>query len=423
MARRLLDKKPVCYRGGMRHSALLVLLGLSGCLYIGGINHPPEGEVVVVSSTPAKQGDWVELSAAVSDPDGDGVHYAWTVDVTDKKTNSLIETFGLDDDAVDGGSSGEHRIQPVGEGLARVKVSGFTRGNYTVRLTATDDRGAFRELTGGFAVENQPPVIKLVLDIEDVYKTTDHFPDTGFKDGKIRNPAHGHYVLYLNDLESTDHEGDLACGGGGTITYTLVKPSTDLLDYWDTVACKQGGKLDRLRFRFDPAKVTQAETVEIDVTVDDGHGGVVSETTSLDVVPNRPACIPRGEYDDGTAPPVPPTTGGLKVPVIAAQGLSLEVRFVSDDVDEGHIFSWYVRDAQTSSFELLQRGSSPALKLDPWFRMPGQEVQLRAVVADPQLGSALPSCAPDTPLCPTSSAVLPDEDDCYQWVSWNLTFL
>ena len=38
----------------MQHSGLLVLLGLSGCLYIGGINHPPEGEVVVVSGMPVK---------------------------------------------------------------------------------------------------------------------------------------------------------------------------------------------------------------------------------------------------------------------------------------------------------------------------------------------------------------------------------
>jgi len=410
----LLSKKPVCYRNSMRR-ALLPLLVVPGCLYIGGINHAPEGEVQV-ESTSVMQGDWVLINANVSDPDGDELMYEWRVIVTPMFGTPHVET--LDQQASSGVA-----IQPAGEGLSRIRLQAVERGSYEVELKVLDERHAFRELTATFDVGNQPPSISLLLDLEPPYKVTDRFPDTGFADDKVRNPAHAHYLLRLKEGASTDHEQDLSCDNErAAIKYELLQPAQALFDYLEPTKCTTGELLGRLRFRLDPTQVKAPSTVKIRVSVDDGYGGSDQQTVTLDVVPNRPACIVGGINGDGTSPPVPATSGaGLKVPVVASEGLRFEVIWPDDDVNEGNRYRWLVRDQGATGFEAVEQDvSGGRFQMPPWFRMPGQEIDLRVVISD-QVGQGLPGCSDDTVLCQDAAADLPS--DCYQWVTWRVTFL
>jgi hypothetical protein len=404
----------------MRQGLSWVLaLALGGCVYIGGINYAPEGEVVV-ETVGAKRGDWVEVAAKVTDRDGDSLRFEWEVEVT--PATGAPYTLSLSDQGSDGGiglqmDSGVAPgglLVPASQTLEKVQVMAAHRGSYAVKLRALDEQGASRELETSFEVGNQPPVITPALDVETRFKMTDRYPDN-IGDGLIRNPAHAHYMVWLKEDGTSDHEQDLECGGASKVEYTLVKPDMALSDYFDVVPCAKGELLDKLRFRLDPTKVKTAQTVEIQVKVDDGHGGTAKESVKLDVVPNRPACI---KAPNGTYPPIPPST--LKVPVMAKQGRRFEVTWTDDDVNEGQTYTWLVRDP-AGSFELVQQGASGAvLEMPAWFRMPGQEVELRVVVADRVLGTTLPACSDETAQC---RAVKELPKDCYQWVTWRVQFL
>jgi len=420
VARQLLPTEPVWYRDLMRQGIACVLaLAFGGCLYVGGVNYAPEGEVLI-DTAGAKTGDWVELRAKVTDRDGDTLRFEWEVEVT--PVTGVPYTLSLSDQGgdagvglqVDGVAPNAALLRPVSETLQKVAVMATHRGNYAVKLRALDEQGASRLLETSFEVGNQPPVINPALDVETRFKMTDRYPDN-IGDGLVRNPAHAHYTVWLKEDGTSDHENDLSCGGSSKVEYTLVSPDEALTDYFDVVRCATGELLDRLRFRLDPAKVTAAQTVKIRVKVEDGHGGTAEETVTLDVVPNRPACI---VAPNGTYPPIPPAT--LMVPVMASEGRRFEVTWTDDDVNEGQTYTWLVRDPG-GAFEPVQQGASGAvLEMPAWFRMPGQEVELRVVVADRVLGSKLPACSEDTALC---QAVKELPKDCYQWVTWKVQYL
>jgi hypothetical protein len=397
----------------LRRVGGLLACCLAGCLYVGGINYPPEGEVQLDRANPVL-GETVVLSAEVSDPDGDEVHYEWEVDVT--PDGGAPYTLGLTDQASDGGAGPAPTIlQPLSESLSAVQLTIADRGSYEVRLKAVDEQGAHRVLTTSFVVANQPPTIGLLLDVEPSYKLADHFPDTGFEDGVERNPIHAHYQLRLKEGATDDHEGDLACGKAASIEWVLLEPDKALLAYWEQVPCKEGELLDRLRFRLDGAKATQKTELKIKAVVDDGHGGTAEQTLALELAPNRPACI---QGLDGTSPPVLPEGSSLKTLVVAQDGAHFEVTWPDDDVDEGFRYTWWVREPGASAFGRLQQGTKGGTyDMPPWFRVPGEEVELRVVIQD-QLSTALPSCSGESLLC--RDGLLPK--DCYQWVTWKVKF-
>lgn len=386
---------------------------LAGCLYVGGINYPPEGEVQLDRTNP-KLGETVVLSAQVSDPDGDQLRYEWEVEVTPDLGTPY--TLGLADQGSDGGTGpAPTTLQPLSESLSAVQLTITDRGSYEVRLKAIDEQGAFRVLTTSFSVANQPPTIGLLLDVEPGYKLTDRFPDTGFADGVERNPVHAHYQLRLKESATADHEDDLECGKAASIDWVLLEPDQGLLAYWEQIPCKEGELLDRLRFRLDATKATQTTHLKIKAVVDDGHGGTAEQNVALELAPNRPACI---QGLDGTSPAVLPEGSPLKTLVEAKLVANFEVTWPDDDVDEGFQYSWWVREPGATSFERLQQGTKGGTyEMPPWFRMPGEEVELRVVIQD-RLSSALPSCSAETLLCQDG----PLPKDCYRWVTWKVKF-
>jgi len=390
----------------MRNGLLALLLGMSGCLYVGGINHAPAGEIEVETLEP-KQGDWVTLRAGVTDPDGDDIRYEWEVAVT--PIHGKPYTRKLSDEQ----STDDGFLVPIGEGLSRVKLHVVDRGTHGVLLHARDGQGAYRDLTASFEVANQAPTIAVLLDIEPEYKLTDRYPDTGFADTKVRNPAHAHYLLRLREEDTVDYEDDLRCGNDGTIKYEVLQPDQSLVN-GQVVACKKGELIDRYRFRLDPTKVTAPVTAKIKVTVDDGNGATAEQIVSVDLVPNRPACI---KGMDGTSPKPDHT-----VPVTHEEGMRFEVTWPDDDVDEGYHYSWLVRDAGAASFEPVQQASGAVFDMPAWYRMPGDDMELRVVIADKVMNDAKgqPGCSEDTVLCQDPAADLPAE--CYQWVTWHVEF-
>lgn len=394
---------------------------LGGCLYLGGINHAPEGEIQVDNPDP-KTGEEVTLFADISDQDGDEVRYEWRVEVLTVDQQKIVMTLDRSEETAVGPTTApEGYLVAKAEDLSIIGIPVLYRGHYQVTLRAVDGLGADRIIQTSFEAKNQPPEkLEIVLDVDPEFKFFDHWPDTGFTGGEERLPVHTHFMAWLqkDPAEKNDHEGDLECGKRATVSWTLESPDRSLLEYWDDeVPCKENELAGKLRFRLDADSVDASVQVSIKADVDDGYGGKATATKTIDLVANRPACIVMGPDGTGTTPPV--RGGELRVPVLASEGYLFEVSWPDDDVNEGYTYTWLVRDPGRQ-FEPVQQGiEEAAFQMAPWFRMPGQEVELRVVIQDGY--GEFPACDPEAVLCQEPGVDLPVE--CYQWATWRVEFL
>ena len=375
-----------------------------GCLYIGGINHDPDGTVTIEQSSALLEVDGsVTVRAQVSDPDeGDNLSYEWRVEVADPQGKVWVVTR-----ASGGTCPGSHEERSkmaapvIGEGTSLTIKPLCKRGTYTVRLRFADDRGAPHDRQVSFEVKNSAPSgIELALLADPLFRDRDQVPDHG---GSY--PAHAHYLAFVKKV-TKDIEGDIVCGGSGSVTWTLVHGGTLHKEYEVKRPCSGKELLDGLRFRFKPAALTAAEPLTIRATVNDGHGGLGTEELKISLAPNRPPCI---------SSTVPSFVYALNVAPTSAEGYRFEAALVNDDVLQGTRFSWSIRDQTASSFTELPGHTGQVFKMPPWFRLPGAQFELRVMVRDSL--SVLPTCGVAEALCAPYKAL---PKNCYQGITWKV---
>lgn len=392
---------------------------MGGCLYIGGINHEPTGEIQIEqSSARLELGGSVTLKASSEDPDGDQLSYGWSVSLTDLdgKTFELTKLTGSSNvrEIAAGAQPG---VMWTEKDLTLTNLP--KRGKYDVLLTIRDEHGALRTAQTSFEVKNQPPdMIQVKLEVDPDYRETDKVPDIGFSTGKDRHPGHAHYLAWLlEDDKSINYlENDLQCGGKATVKWSFKGVDSAQLEYQQAEPCEGKEQLDRLRFRLKQGALTKPTTITIAAQVDDGYlGGKATVSRAIELVPNRPPCIL------GTDPAfLAQSSSGEanKVVVYAHRTATFEVTSFSEDVVEGLLYSWWIKESG-GDFELLSEGvAGRILTMPEWFRVPGEELELRVGIQE--VDGPAPACSPQTQLC-RSHGELPES--CYQWVTWRVKFI
>jgi hypothetical protein len=387
----------------MRAATVLGVCLLSGCLYVGGINHAPEGQLQLEQSSARleKLGS-ATLRAQVSDRDGE-VHVA-TIDnrscwLTDLSGGSNCE-----------GASPIAILTGTPEGAGRLSLNNLPfRGTYRVTLRVADEEGADARSEYTFEVKNQPPREIKVLVIADG-RFDDQVPD---HDGGY--PGHAHYLARI--AETSDYpeaERDLRCGQKASVVWSLSHPASIQPLYRENKPCNPNEVLDRHRFRFAPGSITAPTRVTVRARVSDGYGATVEGTRELTLLPNRAACIqsadPSVDEDDKVRE---------EVRVLHDDpSQTFSVGVVDDDVppEQGYTYVWQVDDGK--GFLTLPDQSGEVFELPQRFRAPGDTIQLRVVVQDAAAG--MPGCSSDTALCAADKR-LPKK--CYQWVTWKVRFL
>lgn len=408
----LLLREGVCYRKNMRSplsrlvlTPVLALLMAPGCLYIGGINHDPQGEVVMESSSARLEvGGSATFNAQASDPDDDILAYEWRAEVVDDKGKAWVLTraAGSKDTCDQDLIARDKMSAPVIGEQSSLTIDPFCkRGTYTVRLRFADDRGAALERKFTFEVKNTAPSgVRLRLRADPLLREQDQVPDHG---GGY--PAHAHYLVYVEKVD--DLEGDLACGQGASVTWTLEHGPALIQEYKQVQSCSNKETLDRLRFRFKPAKLSGAQALTIRATINDGHGGVGKGEEVFSLLPNRPPCIKVGDLW---------LDQKQNVAVLSAKGHPFDADLVDDDVDaKSARHRWSVRDKGAAGFTDLPGQTGGVFQMPAWFRLPGDELELRVLVQDDL--SALPTCGLTTALCAPHKAL---PKNCYQGITWKV---
>lgn len=412
----------------MRTGLLVATMALSGCIYVSGINHGPEATLELdQASSQLELAGRAVLKATTADEDGDELLLSWRIKVVAQRNGKTyffdqLPVAGKDQQqdlaAAEQDNTGvlSRKAADADIRTARDVFSGEKlvlaplpeRGTYTVHLTVRDSGNAVRELTRTFVVANQAPSgVTIHLEVDPDHAHDDRVPDF-VAAGESRYPVHAHYQLRVS---ATDHEGDLRCGGAGTVTWTLTGLQGAKLDYWTPRACQGKQLLGRLRFRLKPQPVTMPIKLSVEAEVSDGKPGTkpVVKRADFSLVPNRPPCI------GGSSPSL--QTRQVGVPF--HQGWSFRVTNPSDDVGplDQLSYSWQVRRGGSGPFVDLVAGVNGATYTMPgWYGTPGEQLELRVVVQEP--GGALPQCAAGDPLC--GGPALPDK--CYRWVTWKVRF-
>jgi hypothetical protein len=421
----------------MRRWLLLVLCGLSGCLYVGELNHAPDlldaGKKGVNITLPPEEetlkrcGKVTLTSSEVADPDGDELSYSWTVTVASDEDHAetayaLLKPAGFDskDVCLRGtatgmtGAAAGVTAPSLGSSPALDLTVLPLRGSYAVDLRVMDVHGAARVFSGQFTVPNQPPSFTEILIGADPDFAADGV--RGLIGGSETFPAHAHYWAQL--LAPDDWEHDIVCDRRASVTWELLQPARSALEYWDVPPCKQEQPQDAtLRFRLRRDAVTAPTTLQIRATLDDGHGGKASKEISQPIAPNRPPCI------DLTVPPFDAPSDPLPTVYVSYdQGRRFDAAHTINDVPEALTYTWLVREPG-GAFTAIPGQSGPVFDMPGWFRTPGQALELRAVVEEGNAGP--PSCSEDDRLCPpegtAAAKVLPDK--CYQWITWSVEFI
>jgi len=393
-------------------SGLVPLLALGGCLYLGDRNHAPQGEIELQQSSArlVLKGS-VTLIARASDPDDHDLSYEWTVKVkrlVDGGSCYLSDPLGPNNCKDTQPKIAWFREGEAGRQLALNDLP--HRGQYTVLLRVTDEKGAEHKVSRTFQVSNEVPKVKLLLDVDPDFSGVDNVPDI-----KGSRPAHAHYMVRVSEKDLVDLEQDLTCGKKAKIVWTVQHPTGPKLEYKSTKTCQGKQVLDRYRFRFVSDTVSAPFSVTIKAEVDDGYKGKITATLPVTLSPNRPPCIlgvNRLDWNDNKADEFKKAV----VPVRHDQGLEFRASFVSEDVRESLTYRWLVSDGK--SFAAIPGATGPSYAVPPWFRPFGASIQLRVVVLD--AGTTYPSCSDTEPLC-ASHKPLPA--DCYQWVTWKVKFI
>jgi hypothetical protein len=369
-----------------------VFLGLlsleGGCIYVGGRNHAPEGEVSVQEgSAQLWKGGGLTLDALIADPDDDALSYDWSVHLDsteDGHRYSLNSPKGPDN--LDASSA---RIIATGP---RLTLSDLPhRGSYEVELVARDPLGAETRHVYSFVLENEAPTIRRIR----------------FSPDETIHPVHATYQAWLASEDVDDRESDLTCGGKGQVSWEIVNPDPSTVLYQHTIPCKNSEIQDgRFLFRLNAALLGEKTELNLRVTVQDGYGGTGRREERLELTPNRPPCLMLPQAEE--------VLSGM-IPVIYddPQHCTFDAGRVDDDVSEGVIYTWLVRDEGSVHFSPLSTVQGPLFSMPSWFRPPGQKFQLRVAVQD--LYSPFPSCDEDDLTCREGDGLAAN---CYQWITW-----
>jgi hypothetical protein len=127
-------------------------------------------------------------------------------------------------------------------------------------------------------------------------------------------------------------------------------------------------------------------------------------------MPNRPPCI------EATVPPFNPVDLPT-VFVMHEEGKEFSVAQTNDDVREGLVFTWMVKDQNAFQFVPVPGINGPSFKMPAYFRFPGNVLELRVVIQD--LDSPYPTCQENETLCRQAQRLPPQ---CYQWITWTVNF-
>ena len=372
----------------LSRSALVAAVVVApGCLYVGGINHPPEVEVELLTDTnDLTLGKVATLRARAVDEEDDPVSFAWRL----SGTSLDDEPFVL---AADGSLQAGGAPPPVSSTSPELLVPLTRRGRYEVEAEARDPLGATRQASATFKVGNTPPTITLSIHASDMAVGAEPYPAS---------------APYVVSAEVTDDDpADVGCDSAAKVSWKIQRPDAALFETFEDRGCRAGRY--ELALAADAKQIDGPVAVEIRADVTDRYGAVGSDVLTFTLQPNRPPCVRATE---------PSFSGAAKEVIVyrpdGSGGLNLVALDVVDDVVADVSYRWLIADTEQGPYrDAGVAGAS--LHLPGNLAEPGAVRFVRLVVTD-GLG-ALPSCSEATALCAADSA-----PECYGWVTWRVEF-
>jgi hypothetical protein len=332
--------------GGVRLAPLAVLAAVSGCFYTEVINLPPQAQIERVSpELPVKIRGEVALTARGSvDDNGDALAYDWKA-----QTCAACVAYASD-------STQQFRV-PVRD-----------HDSIRVTLVVTDAHGASSVTTAELHVQNALPTVQIQAQAQG------------------GEPKVTREIAFV--AQGADEDGDAL-----TYEFAVFPPAGSPAGYV---------------FRRESATSStlipdRPGTWEVQVTVDDGHGGRTTGSRMVTVAADEPPCI---------AATTPTWTPDARVILLRGGGpRRFSVDSVADDLDpwpgsSSVRFRWLVGPPDAPAE--LAGHDLPDLVLDPADLDPGDELAVRVEVSDRQ-PRVLP-CDVGQAVCPTVA--------CAQRLTW-----
>lgn len=365
---------------------LAALAGVSGCLYLDGINEPPDVSVRLVTDTEfvyIGERVWVDGRDTV-DPDGDTLTYLFTIEHSGSADNP------------------EYELCPVYMEPWEICFIPGAKVEYTVTLRVTDEQGAVS--VGDpvhVTVNNRPPVADCRID-------TFAKPNNHFIVGR---------EIWMTGVDSYDEDdGDVLyfhweerLRPSSSVTADFVMQSSDVT----------GEPTDDEEAAVRMLVVPDvAGTYEVGLWVADWPGATeVSQSTSS-------MCQLHFEVDPDESPCIASTSPDFATGTLVFDRFDvrrLEVTQVIDDLDpfpgggdgETH-FQWLVEDAPGAGFVEIPGYGFPYLNIDGTEFALNQRIRVR-VVAQDRATHDLSSCPVDLATCALGAG-------CFQWITWDIEF-
>ncbi|MBW2736261.1 MAG: hypothetical protein JRH20_28065 [Deltaproteobacteria bacterium] len=367
------------------------VLWLAGCLYLGGINHAPEGEVLLTTpATPPTRGEWVGFTVEDYDPDGESLQREWTISLNSLQHSDTPPCMLQSHDGIC--SSDLEAVVLSREKSVHFYLPAFA-GSYRVevRCRLTDPHGASTVAQSSLEVTNAAPKVNIVV-------TNGQEPSGGYA---------RHEVLYLSVAGSSDEPGDLTCGSAASVRWERLEPSEASVSVWTVIPCRGDEVLDKLRVLLAPSKTP--ETLTLRATVKDHWGTKGSADFSLLVAGSQAPCV------NAARPPFTVNGGATGAVVMPGVPLTLSVMGISPSSLEPRVLRWSSAVELEGPYEDLphQPGAQLVIKADDV--SPGTRRFYRVRVQE-GLGVAAPRCATREALC--SETELPS--GCVRWVTWEV---